>query len=61
LLLTEGLSDNAEPTFRLEAWPIPLARPWEWIVGIPTGLGILILAIRWLARRRGHARGAIAG
>jgi hypothetical protein len=39
----------------LEAWPIPLSRPWAWIIGIPAWLGVLLFGARYTCRRRQNA------
>jgi hypothetical protein len=46
----------------LRVWDIPLRPPLRLVIGIPLGLGLVVLLFcRWRARRRGRAAVATVG
>jgi len=52
LVLTDNFwSNGADMTQRrLQAWPVPAQRAWEWIVGVPVLFAAVLLLLRWAWR-----------
>ncbi|MCI0639258.1 MAG: WD40 repeat domain-containing protein [Gemmataceae bacterium] len=43
--------DMESPGQDIVVWDVPRRKPWLWIVGIPAGLGLVLIARRWARRR----------
>lgn len=59
LLVQENRS--TEGTTTLHCFDVPARKPWAWIIGVPVGIGVCVVAWKWLRRKRRAAPSQAGG